>query len=382
MSSPAPAVDAAPYADLDPLTVLSALDAAGLPADGRLLQLNSYENRVWQASLEDGRVVVAKFYRPGRWSDAQILEEHRFCAELAAADLPVVPPLCLVPPSGPQAARPPVQWIRRPLADAMPDPRSDGPTDEDEAPTANEPVDGATLVAFRSAGGATYRLAVSDRRVGRAPELEQPEVLARLGRLMGRLHAVARRGHFVHRRRLDVATYGQAARQRLVDGGFVRPQTEGAWLRTCDAALAAVDAAFQRHGPLQALRLHGDCHPGNVLWRDEGAHAGPNFVDFDDCCSGPAVQDLWMLLPGERDAVAAAQHHLLDGYRDFMDFDDRELLLIEPLRTLRMIHHSAWIAERLGDPAFPVAFPWFASPAYWQQQTTELQEQLDRMQEA
>ena len=348
-ADPAAAAPGAPYAGLDPLAVLDALGAAGLPADGRLLQLNSYENRVWQVTLDDGRVVVAKFYRPGRWSDAQILEEHAFCAELAAADLPVVAPLALKPPSW--AVDGALRWSA-------------------EAPT---------LAGFHTAQGAVYRFAVCERRVGRAPELEHPAVLARLGRLMGRLHAVARRGRFVHRRRLDVATYGMAARQRLLDGGFVHPDTEGPWLRACDAALAEVAAAFERHGELQGIRLHGDCHPGNVLWREEGEHAGPNFVDFDDCCTGPAVQDLWMLLPGERGVVDAAQHHLLDGYRDFMDFDDRELLLIEPLRTLRMIHHSAWIAERWQDPAFPVAFPWFASPSYWNQQTTELQEQVERM---
>ena len=348
--APTDATAHAPYADLDPLAVLDALAAAGLPADGRLLQLNSYENRVWQVSLDDGRVVVAKFYRPGRWSDAQILEEHAFCAELAEADLPVVAPLALAP-ERPDVA---LQW---------------------QAAT-------PTLAHFRSPGGAVYRFAVCERRVGRAPELESPEVLARLGRLMGRLHAVARRGRFQYRRRLDVATYGHAARQRLLDGGFVHPDTGGAWLRACTSALAEVDAAFARQPGLAQIRLHGDCHPGNVLWRDEGEHAGPNFVDFDDCCTGPAVQDLWMLLPGERGAVDSAQYHLLDGYRDFVDFDDRELLLIEPLRTLRMIHHSAWIAERWQDPAFPVAFPWFASPSYWNQQTTELQEQIERMQDS
>ena len=339
----------APYADLDPLTVLDALGAAGLPADGRLLQLISVENRVWQTTLADGRVVVAKFYRPGRWTDAQILEEHAFCAELAEAELPVVAPLVLQP-DGRDAA---LQW------------RADAPT----------------LAHFRSPSGSVYRFSVCERRVGRAPELEHPEVLARLGRLMGRMHGVARRGRFQHRRRLDVATYGHAAQQRLLAGGFVHADTEGAWLRACSTALAEVDAAFARHEGLGLIRLHGDCHPGNVLWRDEGEHAGPNFVDFDDCCTGPAVQDLWMLLPGERGAVDSAQHHLLDGYRDFADFDERELLLIEPLRTLRMIHHSAWIAERWQDPAFPVAFPWFASPSYWNQQTTELQEQIERMQD-
>ena len=337
-----------PYADLDPAGVLQALYLCGLDPDGRLLQLNSYENRVFQVHLEDARVVVAKFYRPARWSDAQIAEEHRFCAELAEADLPVVPPLVL------QARHGDDDTLR--IDPAQP-----------------------TLAHWRSPAGQMFRLAVSERRVGRAPELEHPETLAWLGRLIGRLHAVGRRQAFEHRRRLDVQTFGHAARQRLIDGEHVRPDNAARWIDASARALALVQAAFDRHGPLATLRLHGDCHPGNVLWRDEGAHAGPNFVDFDDCCSGPAIQDLWMLLPGEREAVQAAQWHLLDGYGDFADFDARELLLIEPLRTLRMIHHSAWIAERWHDPAFPVAFPWFDSPSYWAQQATELGEQIERM---
>jgi len=346
----APAARTAPYADLDPATVLQALHCAGFDADGRLLQLNSYENRVFQAHLEDGRVVVAKFYRPGRWSDAQIIEEHLFSQELAEADLPVVAPLPL------QA-------------------RVAG--DEGWQLDPGSP----TLGHFRCDTGATFRIAVTERRAGRAPELEHPETLAWLGRLIGRLHMVGARGRFEHRRQLTPRTLGHDARQRLIDGGFVSPEMDSGWLRASGAALAEVDAAFARHGALATLRLHGDCHPGNVLWRDEGEHAGPNFVDFDDCCTGPAVQDLWMLLPGERGAVDSSLHHLTDGYRDFRDFDDRELLLIEPLRTLRMIHHSAWIAERWADPAFPIAFPWFGSPNYWQQQAAELQEQLERMQD-
>ena len=339
----------APYAELDPQTVLHALQLAGLDADGRLLQLNSYENRVFQAHLDDGRVVVVKFYRPGRWTDAQIAEEHRFAAELAEADLPVVAPLVLQPP-----VQDALLWL-------MP----------------GQP----TLAFYRGDGGAVYRFAVCLRRAGRAPELEHPDTLAWLGRLLGRMHAVGRREPFVHRRTLDVQTFGVQPRQRLIEQGFVSEQTEGAWLRVSEALLQEVQAAFDRHGPLRRLRLHGDCHPGNVLWREEGEQAGPHFVDLDDCCMGPAVQDLWMLLPGERGAVDAAQRHLLDGYRDFMPFDDRELLLIEPLRSLRMIHHSAWLAERWRDPAFPIAFPWFASPAYWSQQTLELREQLERLQD-
>jgi Ser/Thr protein kinase RdoA (MazF antagonist) len=219
---------------------------------------------------------------------------------------------------------------------------------------------------------------VSERRAGRAPELEQSETLAWIGRLLARLHAVGRREPFSHRRTLDMDTFGRRPRQRLMEAGFVDPEIDRAWIAASEAALDEVEQAFERHGAPRLLRLHGDCHAGNVLWRED---SGPHFVDLDDCCMGPAIQDLWMLLPGERSAVEAALHHLLDGYRDFQDFDDRELLLIEPLRTLRMIHHSAWLAERWRDPAFPIAFPWFASPAYWNQQTIDLREQIDRMQD-
>lgn len=340
------------FAELDPQSVLEALTLAGLPADGRLLQLNSYENRVWQAHLEDGRVVVAKFYRPGRWTDAQIAEEHAFTTELAEAELPVVAPLTLHPQA--------------------PAPSPDASSCELAAGT-------STLAHFHTGSGAAHRLAVYERRAGRAPDLEQPEALAWLGRLIGRLHAAGRRGRFRYRRTLNPATFGHAARERLITSGVVGSSSQPGWLRASAQALALVDQAFERHGPVQQIRLHGDCHPGNVLWREAGPQAGPNFVDFDDCCMGPAVQDLWMLLPGERADVEAAQYHLLDGYRDFSDFDDRELLLIEPLRTLRMIHHSAWLAERWSDPAFPIGFPWFASPAYWNQQATELQSQIERM---
>jgi Ser/Thr protein kinase RdoA (MazF antagonist) len=318
------------YAHLTPGLVLDALDAVGLAGDGRLLQLNSYENRVFQVFLEDGRVVVAKFYRPGRWSDAQILEEHAYALELAAAEVPVVPPLLL---------------------------------------------DDRTLAHIESEG-VCHRYAVSERRAGRAPELDDPQVLQWLGRFIGRLHAVGAERTFEHRRRLDIETFGHAPRALLLSREVVTDAELPAWQSACDAALAAVQDAFDRAGPLRMLRLHGDCHPGNVLWRE---HDGPHFVDLDDACTGPAVQDLWMLVSGDAAAMGAQMRHLLAGYRAFMPFDDRELGLMEALRTLRMIHHSAWIAERWSDPAFPAAFPWFGTSAYWSQQATQLREQLEAM---
>ncbi len=326
------------FGDLTPLQVLDALDAVGLHGDGRILQLNSYENRVFQLMLEDGGAVVVKFYRPGRWSDAQILEEHAFALELAEAEVPVVPPLLLqAEPGGPQFTL-----------------RSDPPG---------------------------HRFAVAARCAGRQPELDDPDVLRQIGRFIGRLHAVGRRRPFVHRHVLNAAVDGTWARALLLDGGFVTDAELPAWRSACDQALAATVAAFDALAPLATLRLHGDCHPGNVLWRQTGAGAGPHVVDLDDAMQGPAVQDLWMLVSGDRTSMARQLNILLEGYEQFSDFDDRERALIEPLRTLRMLRHSAWLAQRWGDPTFPLNFPFFGTAAYWSQQTTQLREQLEAMSE-
>ncbi len=323
--------------------MLQALDAVGVRGDGRILQLNSYENRVFQLMLEDGGAVVAKFYRPGRWSDEQIVEEHGFALELAAAEVPVVPPLLL------QAAD-----------------KTEGLTLKGDPPT----------LACWQVSTELHRYAVATRCAGREPELDDPEALRQLGRFIGRLHAVGRARPFAHRHHLSAGQDGAAAITLLLQGGFVTPAELPAWQATATLALDAIAAAFAAVRDLQSLRLHGDCHLGNVLWRD----GRPHVVDLDDAMQGPAVQDLWMLVSGDHTSMAQQLNLLLQGYEQFSEFDDRERALIEPLRTLRMLRHSAWLAARWADPTFPLNFPFFGSAAYWSQQTAQLREQLALMQ--
>lgn len=332
----------ASYAALEPQEVLSALDAVGLRGDGRLLQLNSYENRVYQVFLESGDAVVVKFYRPGRWTDAQILEEHAFARELAEAEVPVVAPMSLQPPAGADGVSVAGQW--------------------------------GTLATW-SHDNATWRFAVTPRKSGRAPEVDDPDTLRWIGRFIARLHDVGARRPFEHRRTLDVPTIGLASQRWLLDSGCLTPAERAAWEDASARALDAAAQAFDRwssSGAAASLRLHGDAHPGNILWREEGPHV----VDLDDASNGPAVQDLWMLLPGDEAGRTRSLRLLLEGYETVRDFDDAELALIEPLRSLRMIQHSAWIAQRWEDPAFPRAFPHFGTAAYWSEQTTQLREQL------
>lgn len=317
-----------PFASLTPDRVLHALEVLGLPCDGRLLALNSYENRVYQVGIDNGPPVVAKFYRPDRWSDEAILEEHALVAELAEAELPAVPPLRL---------------------------------------------GGATL---HHNGG--HRYAVYPRQGGRAPELDDPATLERMGRLIARIHGVGAVRPFRHRPTLDLESFGLEPRAYLRHHGFVPADLAPAWDSVVEHALDGVRRCYERAGPVRHLRLHGDCHIGNILWTE----AGPHFVDFDDSRMGPAVQDLWMLLSGDRAEMTAQLGAILAGYRDFLDFDPRELHLIEALRTLRLVHYSAWIARRWDDPAFPAAFPWFGEPRYWQDRILELREQIAAMQEA
>ena len=316
-----------PFSRLDPQRVLEALESVGLYGDGRLLALNSYENRVYQVGMEEGPPVVVKFYRPERWSEAAILEEHAFVAELDVQEVPVVPATVL---------------------------------------------DGRSLHAFSG-----FRFAVFPRRGGRAPELGDPATLEWIGRFIGRIHAVGAAKPFVERPALDPETFGRAPYDYLRSNDFLPPELLKTWSSVVEQALDGVARCYGRAGDLPLLRLHGDCHGGNVLWTPDG----PHFVDFDDSRMGPAVQDLWMLLSGERQEMVRQMGDVLAGYEDFCEFHPRQLYLVEALRTLRLIHYSAWLASRWDDPAFPAAFPWFNTQRYWQDRILELREQVALMDE-
>jgi len=332
-------MSAHPYESLTPDVVLDALSSVGLHGDGRLMALSSYENRVYQVQLEDpwegNAAVVAKFYRPGRWSEAQILEEHAFSAELMAAEVPAVGPLTL---------------------------------------------HGATL--HHHAG---FSFSVSPRRGGRRPELDDTEVLEWIGRFLARIHTVGAGARFAVRPALDLQAFALEPRDWLVEHQAIPLDMQAQWSKVCAIAIDLIAQSVDwtstgstKDSKYGLLRLHGDCHPGNILWTPD---QGPHFVDLDDARIGPAVQDLWMLLSGDRGQQQRQLGALLDGYEQFREFDRAELALIEPLRTLRLIHYSAWLARRWDDPAFPAAFPWFGSSDYWQGQVQMLEEQIEAMAE-
>lgn len=313
----------APYAGLTPELILQALEQVELQPTGSLLALNSYENRVYQAELEDRSFVVVKFYRPGRWSDAAIQEEHDFADELAEQEIPVITPLRF---------------------------------------------GGHSLLEY---GG--YRYAVYPRRGGRWPELDNKDNLQLLGRLLGRIHRVGRSRQFQHRERLTVQSRGRDALAFLQQCELLPTELKHNFVAAVTPLLDVIENQFEAVGAGN-LRLHGDCHPGNILWTPNG----PHFVDLDDCCTGPAVQDLWMLLSGTQDEMAAQLLVLLEGYETFSVFDYAEIQLIEALRGLRLIHYCAWLARRWHDPAFPHHFPWFNTPRYWEDQIVTFREQLER----
>ncbi len=315
------------FSTLSPDCVLNALKNIGYCSDGHLLALNSYENRVYQIGMQEGAPLVAKFYRPERWTDAAILEEHAFVQELVEHEIPVVPALTL---------------------------------------------EGKTLHHFEG-----FRFAVFPKHGGRAPELENRQTLEWMGRFLGRIHAIGALKPFCERPTLDVASFGEQSRDFLLENEFIPADLDAAYRSVVNQALDSIRQCFTQAGEVCQIRLHGDCHVGNVLWTE----AGPHFVDFDDSRMGPAIQDLWMLLSGENSEMKQQLNDVLTGYEVFCDFNARELHLIEALRTLRLIHYAAWLARRWDDPAFQQSFPWFNSQRYWQDRILELREQVALMNE-
>jgi Ser/Thr protein kinase RdoA (MazF antagonist) len=323
------------FAKLDPNTVLDAMHDAGYACDGRLLALNSYENRVYQLGIDDGLPLVVKFYRPNRWTDAQIVEEHTFVNELVKAEIPAVPA----------------------LFNTL----------------------GAQLQTYQD-----FRFAVFPSQGGRAPELDRADTLEQLGRFIGRIHTVGASSAFQHRPVITPDTFGQQSLDYLLTHQCIPQDILSAYTASANMMLDGVKTCYDKAGQVPVIRLHGDCHMGNVLWTDSvanGKAAGPHFVDFDDSRMGPAIQDLWMLLSGSRADMTAQLCDIVAGYEDFYEFQPKQLHLIEALRSLRLIHYSAWLAQRWSDPAFKQAFPWFNTQRYWQDRILEMREQIALMDE-
>lgn len=323
-----PAILSHPYDRLTPDLIAAAVESRGFVTDGRMLALNSYENRVYQVGIEAAEPIIVKFYRPGRWSLAAIQEEHDFAAELREAEIPVVAPLR---------------------------------------------QDGRSLFAHDD-----FHFALFKRQGGRWPELDTAEDRRWMGRFLGRIHQVGRRFRFLRRPQLTVQDFAVEPRRFLLEQNWIPDHLLGAYRSVTAELLVRLQEKMDMVGALTSIRLHGDCHPGNVLWTEQG----PHFVDLDDCMTGPAVQDLWMLISGSRAEMAQQLAELLEGYAQFADFDYRELSLIEVLRTLRLMHYATWLARRWSDPAFPRAFPWFGEPKFWEQHVLDLREQRAALDEA
>jgi Ser/Thr protein kinase RdoA (MazF antagonist) len=316
------------YADLSPDTLLNAIDSCGLQTDGRLLALNSYENRVYQAGIESETPVIAKFYRPGRWTDAAILEEHAFSLELQNQELPVIAPIMF---------------------------------------------NGITLQRYQG-----YRFALYPRQGGYWPELDTQQARQWIGRAIARIHAIGAASKFRHRPELNIDSHGHQSRSFLLEQDFIPAHLEAAYRTLSEDLLSQITGIFASAGKISNIRIHGDCHAGNILWTG----AGPHFVDLDDCRTGPAIQDIWMLISGERHDMQSQLADIVEGYQQFYDLDFRQLCLIEPLRTLRIMHYAAWLARRWNDPAFPRAFPWFNTSRYWEDHILTLREQASLLNEA
>ncbi|MEJ2610289.1 MAG: serine/threonine protein kinase [Candidatus Thiodiazotropha sp.] len=316
------------FAALTPDSMLDAIESAGVICSGQFLALNSYENRVFRVGIEDSEPLVAKFYRPNRWSDQAIIEEHQFSQVLAEQEIPVIAP----------------------LSDAQ----------------------GNTLRHFQN-----VRFALYPCRGGRALELDNPNQLEQLGRFIGRIHMLGASASFQYRPEVDLQSYFHLPSRYLLDHDFIPKHLIEAYRSILPDLEERIRACYSRAGKVQTIRLHGDCHPGNILWRDEGAH----IVDFDDARTGPAIQDLWMFLSGDRRYMSERLADLLEGYTQFYDFDSSELHILEALRSLRLVHYAGWLAKRWDDPAFPAAFPWFDSINFWEEHILTLREQLSKMDE-
>ncbi|CAM3025334.1 serine/threonine protein kinase [Vibrio neptunius] len=301
-----------------------ALESIGVRAESGFLPLNSYENRVYQFTDEERQRYVVKFYRPERWSSAQIQEEHDFTLELIESDIPVAPPI---------------------------------------------KFQGQTLHQYQG-----YLFALFASVGGRQFEVDNLEQLEGVGRFLGRIHKVGARMAFKHRPTISLEEYLHQPRKILEQSQFIPFHLENAFFNDLDLLIQSLQQQWDDSANI--IRLHGDCHPGNILWRD-----GPMFVDLDDSRNGPAVQDLWMMLNGERADKLMQLDILLEAYQEFNDFNTNELKLIEPLRGLRMVHYMAWLAKRWQDPAFPIAFPWFDDPKYWESQVLAFKEQISALSE-
>lgn len=316
-----------PFQTLTPALIMDAVESQGFRCDCRTFGLNSYENRVYQVGIEDTAPLIAKFYRPERWSDTQILEEHRFCFELQEQELPVVAP-----------------WVNS---------------------------CGESLFHH-----GVFSFALYPRQGGHAPEFDNLDNLLILGRMLGRMHAIGAVRPFNHRPVLDSRSFGYAS-AALIEERFIPAEYRDSYTALTSQLLSAIDNILESAGTVRQIRTHGDCHSGNILWRD----GAPHFVDFDDARTAPAVQDFWMMLSGERPRQMAQLAELVEGYNEFFDFNPRELQLINALRALRMLHYSAWLARRWQDPIFPRTFPWFNTIRYWGEHILELREQLAALKE-
>ena len=312
-----------PYAELSPVAVLEAVESLGYETDARMFPLNSYENRVYQVGVVGKPSIIVKFYRPERWTNEQILEEHSYTQELVDLEIPVVPPIDF--------------------------------------------TDGGTLQQCNN-----FRFSVFEQFLGRPPELDNLDNLLVMGRFVGRIHAVGALHEFKHRIELTAERFSVQSRQFLLENDFLSRDMRPAYETLSQDLVDKIQQRFADHGEVQKLRIHGDCHPGNVLWKDET----PNFVDFDDTMTGPAIQDLWMMLSGDRNQRQAQLLELAEGYNEFHNFRASELELVEAMRTMRLMNYAAWLARRWEDPAFPKSFPWFNTERYWAEHIQELREQL------